>query len=49
MPSELLSHRHRGEWRPGRQSLGLIIGDRHLWRQSLHLLSAEQHFHLVLR
>ena len=49
IPLELLSRRRRGEWRLARQPLGLIAGDRNLWRRSLHLLPAEQGFDLVLR
>jgi hypothetical protein len=49
IPLELLSHRRRGEKRLARQPLGLIVGYRNLRWQSLHLVPAEQCFHLVLR
>ena len=49
IPLELLSHRRRGEWRLASQLLGLIVGYRNLWRQSLHLLRVKQRFDLVLR
>jgi hypothetical protein len=49
LPLEWFSRRRRGEWRLRRHPLGLIVGYRNLWRQRLHLLPAEQRFHLVLR
>jgi hypothetical protein len=46
---EIVGQARRGEWRLRYYPLGLIVGDRNLWRQRLHLLPAEQRFHLVLR
>jgi len=49
MPLAWCARRRRGAWKPERQSSGLVLRCRNLWRQGVHLFPAKQRYNVVLR